>query len=90
MDSTSNPKHYDTEAKIALLLEYRQLAEWTWRETPSLKKRYPDQWVAVAPGGELFAAASMHELIADLDAKGLRDANVFIEFMDTDPRPAIL
>ena len=90
MDLTRNPKDNDAEAKIALMLEYRKLAEWTWRETPSLKKQYPDQWVAVAPGGALFAADSMDELLAILDEKGLRNANVFIEFLDTDPRPIIV
>ena len=38
MDSTRYPKDDDTEAKIALLLEYRKLAEWVWQETPALKK----------------------------------------------------
>ena len=90
MKLTRNPGDDDTEAKIALLLEYRKLAEWVWRETPALKKQYPDHWVALAPGGELFAAESMDELLAVLDEKGLRDANVFIEFLDTNPRPAIL
>ena len=90
MDLTRNLKDDDTEAKIALMLEYRKLAEWTWREAPALKKQYPDQWVAVAPGGELFAAGSMEELLTVLDENGLRDANVFIEFLDTNPRPVIL
>ena len=90
MGSTRYPKDDDTEAKIALLMEYRKLAEWVWRETPSLKKQYPDHWVALAPGGELFAAKSMDELLTVLDEKGLRDANVFIEFLNTNPRSVMV
>ena len=90
MDLTRNLKDDDTDAKIALMLEFKELAARMRREYPSLKKRYPDQWVALAPGGELFAAGSMDELLAVLDEKGLRDANVVIEFLDTNPRSVIV
>ena len=90
MDSARYPKDDDTEAKIALMLEFKELAAQIRREVPSLKKRYPDQWVALVPGGELFAAGSMDELLAALDEKDLRGPNVVIEFLDTNPRSAIL
>ena len=91
MDSTRYPKDDDTEAKIALMLEFKELAARMRREYPSLKKQYPDHWVALVPSGEMFVAGSMHELLAVLDEKGLRDGpNVVIEFLDTNPRSVIV
>lgn len=90
MKLTRNPGDEETEAKIALMLEFKELAAQMRREVPSLKKRYPDQWVALVPGGELFAAESMDDLLAILDEKGLRDANLVVEFLDTNPRSVIV
>ena len=90
MDLTRNPKDDDTEAKIALMLEFKELAARMRREYPSLKKQYPDHWAALVPGGEMFVAGSMDELLAILDEKGLRDTNFVIEFLDTNPRSAIV
>ena len=39
MDLTRNPKDDDTEAKIALMLEFKELAARMRREYPSLKKQ---------------------------------------------------
>ena len=90
MDSTRYPKDDDTEAKIALMLEFKELAARMRREYPSLKKQYPDHWAALVPSGEMFFAGSMDELLAILDEKGLRDANVVIEFLDPNPRSVIV
>lgn len=80
----------DTEAKIEDMLEYRQLASQMRRQVASLTEQYPDQWAALASGGELFITATMDELLAVLDEKGLRDGNVVIEFLDSNPAPLIL
>ena len=90
MDLTCNPKDNDTEAKIALMLEFKELAAQMRREYSSLKKQYPDHWAALVPGGEMFVAVSMDELLALLDEKGLRDTNFVIEFLDTNPRSTII
>lgn len=79
-----------TEAKIERMLEYRELASQMRRQVVSLTEQYPDQWVAMIPGGELFVAGTMDELVKVLDEKGLRDGNVAIEFLDSNPTPLIL
>lgn len=80
----------DTEAKIQDMLEYRQLASQMRRQVASLTEQYPDQWAAMVPTGELLLAGTMDELLAILDEKGLRDGNVVIEFLDSNPAPLIL
>ncbi len=90
MDLTRYPKDDDTEAKIALMLEFKELAARMRQEYPSLKKQHPDHWAALVPSGEMFVAGSMDELLAILDEKGVRDTNFVIEFLDTNPRSAIV
>ncbi len=80
----------DTEAKIEGLLEYRELASQMRRQVVPLTEQYPDQWAAMVPGGELFIAGTMDELLAVLDEKNLRDGNVVIEFLDSNPTPLVL
>ena len=79
-----------TEAKIDQMLEYRDLASQMRRQVVSLTEQHPDQWAAMVPGGELFVAGTMDELLRVLDEKGLRHGNVVIEFLDSDPTPLIL
>ncbi len=88
--SETAPKVANVEAKIEMMLEYRELASQMRRQVVSLTERYPDQWAAMVPGGELFVSEAMDELLAVLDQKGLRDGNVVIEFLDSDPTPLIL
>ena len=83
----------DTEAKIEDMLEYRQLASQMRRQVASLTEQYPDQWAAMVPTGELLSRpASMDELLAILDEKGLRDGNLSsFEFLRIQsPAPLIL
>jgi hypothetical protein len=86
----AEPVVNDTKAKIKGMLEYRELASQMRRQIASLTEQYPDQWVAIVPGGELFVAGAMAELLAVLDEKGLQDGNVVIEFLDANPTPLIL
>ena len=86
----AEPVDDDTEAKIERMLEYRELASQMRRKVASLTEQYPDQWAAMVPGEELFVAGTMDELLAVLDEKGLREGNVVIEFLDSNPTPLIL
>ena len=86
----TEPVDDDTEAKIEMMLEYRELASQMRRQVASLTEQHPDQWAAMVPGGELFVAGTMDELLRVLDEKGLRDGNVAIEYLDSDPKPLIL
>ena len=80
----------DTEAKIEDMLEYRRLASQMRRQVASLTEQHPDRWAAMVPTGELFFAGTMDELLAILDEKGLRDGNVVVEFLGSNPAPLIL
>ena len=84
------PNTDDNETKVELMLEYRRLASRMRRQVPSLTEQYPDQWAALVPNGELFVAGTMDELLAVLDEKNLRDGNVVIEFLDSNPTPLVL
>lgn len=86
----SAPGNDAAEAKIELMLEYRRLASQMRRQVASLTEQHPDQWAAMVPTGELFLAGTMDELLATLDEKGLRDGNVVIEFLDSNPVPVIV
>lgn len=88
--SKTAPEVADVEAKIERMLEYRELASQMRRQVVSLTEQHPDRWVAMVPGGELFVAGAMDELLAILDEEGLRNGNVVIEFLDSDPTPLIL
>ena len=74
-----------TTAQMENMLEYRRLASRMRREIASLTEKYPDQWVAMTAGGELLVGGSMDEIIALLDEKGIRNENVVIEFLETNP-----
>lgn len=79
-----------TEAKIEMMLEYRELASQMRRQVTSLTEQFADQWAAMVPGGELFLASTMDELLKVLDEKNLRDGNVVIEFLDSDPHALVV
>ncbi len=76
--------------QIEHMLEYRQLASRMRQQIEGLTEQYPEQWAAMVPGEELFVAGTMDELLAVLDEKGLREGNVVIEFLDSNPTPLIL
>ena len=80
----------DVESKIQVMLEYRELASQMRKEIPTLAETYPDRWVAMTPGGELFVGDSMDEILDVLDERRLRDGNVVIEFLASNPATLIL
>ena len=79
-----------TTAQIEHMLEYRRLASRMRSEVASLTEKYPDQWVAMTAGGELIIGASMDEILAALDERGVRHENVVIEFLEANPATMIV
>ena len=84
------PRSGDVQEKVEDMLEYRQLTSRIRQEIESLTEQYPNQWVAMVPDGGLFVAGALDELLAVLDKRGLRDVNVVIEFLESNPTPSIL
>ena len=74
-----------TIAQMEQMLQYRRLASRMRRETASLTEKYPDQWVAMTTGEELIIGASMDEILAALDERGIQHENVVIEFLEANP-----
>ena len=80
----------DLNAWAAKMREYQQLASRVRNEIGALREQYPDKWVAVGTGGVLVAGDTLAEVVSTLGAKGMRDENVIIEFLETDPPMLIL
>lgn len=74
-----------TTAQMEQMLQYRRLASRMRREIASLTEKYPDQWVAMTTGEELIIGASMDEILAALDERGIQHENVVIEFLEANP-----
>lgn len=74
-----------TTTQMEQMLQYRQLASRMRREIAALTEKYPDQWVAMTPGEELVIGATMDEVLAALDERGILHENVVIEFLEANP-----
>ena len=65
--------------------EYQEVVLRMREERPHLEASYPDKWVAMGRAGILAVGESMDEVLGQVEARGVRGADVVIEFMDTDP-----
>ncbi len=70
--------------------EYHEIVARMRKERPSLVERHPDKWVAMGWEGVLAVGDSMDEVLGEVESRGLRGADVVIEFLDTDPPLLIL
>ncbi len=60
------------------------------REREALTRKYPDSWVAMGKDGVVAVADSLDDVVAKVDAQGLRRGAVDIKFLETDPSPMLL
>ena len=70
--------------------EYQEIVLRMRKERPLLASSYPDRWVAMGREGLLAVGDSVDQVLAQVEAKGVRGGDVVIEFMDTDPPVLIL
>lgn len=70
--------------------QYTELFRQLMREEKSLRERYPDQFVAIAPGDVLVAGDSLDEVIRSLREKGVPPGKAVIEFLDTSSEPLVV
>ena len=59
-------------------------------ERANLMETYPDKWVAMSEHGVVAIADDLSGVLAEVDGKGIDRADVFTEFLDTDPPELIL
>ena len=70
--------------------EYQGIILRMRKERPRLASIHPDKWVAMGREGLLAVGDSADQVLAQVEAKGVRGGDVVIEFMDTDPPVLIL
>ena len=70
--------------------EYHEIVARMRKERPSLVERHPDKWVAMGQMGVLAIGGSIDEVLREVESRGLRGADVVIDFLDTDPPLLIL
>ena len=79
-----------TKALMQEMDEYQEVVHRMRKERPRLVSSYPDKWVAMGREGLLAVGDSMDQVLAQVEAQGVRGNDVVIEFMDTDPPVLIL
>lgn len=57
---------------------------------PSLRARYPDNWVALTSNGSIVAAPTIAEIVEKLEQKRLSRNDAAVKFVATSPRRMIL
>ena len=79
-----------SKALIDEMDQYHEILARMRKERPNLLERHPDRWVAMGKEGVSVVGDSMEEVLGKVEGRGLRGADVVIEFMDTDPPLLIL
>ena len=70
--------------------QYRELSSRMAREAESLRQKYPDQFVAIAPGDVLVVAETLDEIRQRLDEKGVARGEAVIDFLDVNSGPLVV
>ena len=78
------------EALTARLDEHERLTAKLQSEIASLSEFTGDQWVAMGRDGVLEVGGSLDEVLARIEAKGLADGAVVVEFVSPDQSVLIL
>ncbi len=70
--------------------EYHEIVERMRAERAVLTRKHPGRWAAMGKDGVLAIGNSMDEVLDSIESRGMRGADVVIEFLDTDPPLLIL
>ena len=70
--------------------EYSEIVARMRSERASLMEKYPDRWIAIGKDGVLAVGDSMEDVFEEVESQGVREADVVVEFLDTDPPLLIL
>ena len=77
-------------ALVERMDEHERLAVLMQREIESLPETADDQWVAIGRDGVLETGNSLEEALSKVEAKGLADGTVIVEFLSAKPEVLIL
>ena len=80
----------DVDRLLKSLPDYERRCDIVDRRYPDYVKTHPRQWVALAEGDVWVLADSLEELIAKLDAQGLRRGSEVIRYLNPDPVKLVL
>ena len=72
------------------LKRYQERVRMLDRLLPSLRAKYPDNWVALTSNGSIVAASTVAEMIEKLEQKRLPGNDAAVKFIATSPRRMIL
>ena len=70
--------------------EFHQCVVRMDNERAALLEKHPDKWVAMGKDGLLAVGSSIDDVLVEIDDRGMRDAEMLIEFLDTNPPVLIL
>lgn len=72
-------------ALIARMREFEKVVCRMRQARPALLLRYPNRWVAIAPGDAFAVADTLEEVIANFKRRGVPLTSAVVEYMDPDP-----
>ena len=78
------------QVMIERIRAFQKLVKRMNEERAAHMETYPDKWVAMSEHGVVAIADDLDGVLAEVDAKGIDRADVFTEFLDTDPPELIL
>ena len=77
-------------ALVERMDEHERVAALMRREIESLPETADDRWVAMGRDGVLETGTSLEEALSKVEAKGLDDGTVIVEFLSAKPEVLIL
>ncbi|MEX2226222.1 MAG: hypothetical protein WEB52_07230 [Dehalococcoidia bacterium] len=69
---------------------FRESARVLSSKQRHLIARYPKRWVAIYEGDVAADAATLHELMAEIEDRGLPRGHMIVRYIDKNPRKMIL
>ena len=78
------------QAIVDGIREFAKISSRLRSEWASLMEEYPDKWIAMGKEGVLAVGDSMNSVLEEVESQGVREADVIVEFLDTDPPILIL
>jgi hypothetical protein len=78
------------EAVLKRMAEFEKVTSRMFSEEDELTQKYPYKWVAVGKDGLLEVGDTMEEVFAAVEARGLKNPEFVVRFLDPDPLDLVL
>ncbi len=79
-----------SEAYAESWRQYAELFRQFVRKEKELRQKYPDKFVAIAPGDVLVVGDTREEVRRRLDEKGIAPNEAIIDFLDVNSGPLVV